>query len=45
MKAGRGGGVGGLVVMEGASHEKKKHKGQNVDSPSSYNSLTFSMST
>lgn len=39
--------VGGdLVVMEGPSHgKKKKHKGQNVDSPSSYNSMTFPMST
>lgn len=41
---------GGLVVMEGTLHEKNKthahtHKGQNTDSPSSYNSLTFSMST
>lgn len=43
---GVGWGWGGeLLVMEGPSHEKKKHKGQNVDSPSSYNSLTFPMST
>lgn len=38
---------GDPVVMEGPSHgkKKKKHKGQNVDSPSSYNSMTFPMST
>lgn len=41
---------GNVVVMEGTLHEKNKtrthtHKGQNADSPSSYNSLTFSMST
>lgn len=29
----------------GAPMKKKKHKGQSVDSSSSYNSLTFSVST
>lgn len=40
-----GGGIGEVLVMEGPHMEKKPHKGQSEDSPSSYNSLTFSVST
>lgn len=40
-----GGGIGEVLVMEGPHMEKKTHKGQSEDSPSSYNSLTFSVST
>lgn len=43
MKAGKE--RGWLVVMGRGLTWKKNHKGQSVHSPSSYNSLTFSMST